>query len=140
MFRTDSLTVIDDSYNANPLAVTGALKTLKIINAKRKIACLGEMYELGEKEREYHREIGVVARKCGIDEVVAIGPLAKYILEGFDNKAKSHYIENSDLARDFMKDYVQEGDVVLVKGSHGVHTEKIVEGLINAQCTINDKL
>ena len=123
-------TVIDDSYNANPLAVTGALKTLKLFSSNRKIACLGEMYELGEQERDYHREIGRVAKECGTDEVVAIGPLAKYILEGFGNKEKSHYFENSDIARDFMKGYVQKGDVVLVKGSHGVHTEKIVEGLI----------
>ncbi len=119
--------VIDDSYNANPLAVKGALKTLKLYDRPRKIACLGEMYELGDKEKEYHREVGAFAKECGIDEVVAIGPLAKEIIEGFGGK--SHYFENSDLARDFMKEYIQKGDIVLVKGSHGVHTEKIVEGL-----------
>ena len=120
--------VIDDSYNANPLAVREALKTLKLFTGPRKIACLGEMYELGEKEAKYHREVGTFAKECGVDELVGIGPLAKEIIKGFGGK--SYYFENSDLANDFMKDYIKQGDVVLVKGSHGVHTEKVVEGLI----------
>lgn len=122
-------TLIDDSYNASPLAVEGSLKTLNLFKNKRKIACLGEMYELGDLEVSSHIHIGEVAKKYEIDELVAIGPIAKNIIKGFDNKEHSYYFENSELARDFMKTFVKDNDVILVKGSHGVHTEKIVEGL-----------
>ena len=123
-------TVIDDSYNASPLAVEGALKTLRLFDCKRKIAVLGEMYELGNEEADLHRFVGRVAKECGIEELVCVGPLAKYIGEGFDNKERTVYFENSEEAGEFMKTFAEENDVILVKGSHGVHTERITEKLL----------
>lgn len=124
-------TVIDDSYNASPLAVEGALKTLRLFDCKRKIACLGEMYELGEEEADFHRFVGKVAKDCGIDELVCVGPLAKYIGEGFDNEEKTVTCKDSREAGDFMKNYIKKGDTVLIKGSHGVRMEKITEELVS---------
>lgn len=124
-------TVIDDSYNASPLAVEGALKTLNLFKNKRKIACLGEMYELGDLEISSHIHIGETAKKYEIDELVAIGPLAKHIIKGFDSKEHSRYFENSVEAGEFMRTFAKENDVILVKGSHGVHTERITEKLLS---------
>ena len=124
-------TVIDDSYNASPLAVEGALKTLNLFKNKRKVACLGEMYELGDLEISSHIHIGEAAKEYETDELVAIGPLAKNIIMGFDNKEHSYYFENSEEAGEFMKTFAKENDVILVKGSHGVHMEKITEKLVS---------
>ena len=137
-------TLIDDCYNASPLAVEGALKTLDLFKNKRKIAVLGEMYELGDLEKSSHIHIGQAAKKYGVDKLVCVGPLAKYIGEGFeqtdtifanmgDEKSDKniYYFENSDEAGGFIQTFVKENDVVLVKGSHGVHMEKITEKLLS---------
>lgn len=131
-------TLIDDCYNASPLAVEGALKTLNLFKNKRKIAVLGEMYELGELEKSSHIHIGETAKKYGVDRLVCVGSLAKYIGEGFERVDISnanmedniYYFENSDEAKEFLKTFIEKNDVVLIKGSHGVHMEKIVEELI----------
>ena len=124
-------TVIDDSYNASPLAVEGALKTLKLFDCRRKIACLGEMYELGGEEADFHRSVGKVAKECGIDLLVCVGPLAEYIGEGFADEEKTVICKDSREAADYMKNNTKKGDTILVKGSHGVRMEKITEKLVS---------
>ena len=106
------------------------MKTLRLFDCERKIACLGEMYELGEEEAELHRFVGRVAKECGVDLLVCVGPLAEYIGEGFDNKDKTVICKDSREAADFMKNHIKKGDTVLIKGSHGVHTERITEELV----------
>lgn len=134
--------VIDDCYNANPVSMCAALDLLSTAPG-RKVALLGDMFELGEKEREMHFQVGVYAAKLGIDVIVCIGDLAKDMYEGVcegvkepeatgtGNRAGS-YVHYFSQKREFMekwKDIGKEGDTVLVKASHGMAFEEIVKML-----------
>ncbi len=126
-------TIIDDSYNSSPLATIAALSTLKNIEAKRKIAVLGDMLELGKITEEAHREIGREARDI-VDMLVTVGPRAKFIANGALDAGfasdKIKIFDNSFQAVEFLKENLSQSDLVLVKGSQGVRLEKIVAAII----------
>ena len=89
VIRTDRLTLIDDCYNANPVSMKAALDLLHMTelsevfeDAARKVAVLGDMFELGTDEAALHREVGVYAAKKQIDVLVCVGNLCKYMYEG----------------------------------------------------------
>mgnify|MGYP001585628508 FL=1 len=77
--------VIDDSYNASPLSVREALEILKSLEAKRKIAVLGDMLELGEFSIEEHQKIGKIAGQVA-DVLVAVGPRAKFLAQAAEKE------------------------------------------------------
>ena len=131
VLRAGAYTVIDDTYNANPDSMKSGLKVLEKSECKgRRVAILGEMYELGEKEKKLHHDVGVFARGCGIDVLIGIGPLAGQIVEGAAGGAvRTAYYETKEA---FLKDrrrYIGSGDVILVKASRGMQMEKIVAAL-----------
>ncbi len=102
-----------------------ALDVLKNSRAKRRVAILGDMFELGEEEERLHREVGLYAKNIGIDRVLCIGTLAAEISAA---AAGTHFPDReSFLSR--MGDYIREGDMVMVKASRGMGLEKIVEAL-----------
>lgn len=125
--------LIDDSYNSNPKALEGALKGLAGLPAKRKLAVLGDMLELGEKEVDFHRRAGKMVAECGWDVLITIGPLSLDLAEGaFSAGMPRDHIFSfaaSEEAAEKIPALIQEGDLVLVKGSHGIKTEKVVEKL-----------
>lgn len=127
------IVLIDDSYNSSPAAAESALETLGRTDAKRKIAVLGDMLELGKHTEEAHRELGKLAKKNS-DIVVVVGPRSKFIAEGATaaRLAKKNLFEfaNSALAAEFMKDFVEAGDLVLVKGSQGMRMERVMSVLL----------
>lgn len=118
-----SLTVIDDTYNANPLSMRLGLDTLVAWASpgRRKVAILGGMAELGECSNEMHTEIGRYARRCA-DFVVGIGSLARIYPADL-------WFQDSDDCAANIHAHVMDGDVVLVKGSASVRMKKVVEGL-----------
>lgn len=122
--------IIDDTYNSSPSACLVALDTLnEIKNIKRKIAVLGDMLELGRHTEESHKEIGAfVFGKA--DYLLVVGQRAQFIkdgaLEAGIPEDKIFEFSNSFLAGDFLKDFVKEGDLILVKGSQGVRMERAV--------------
>ncbi len=131
--------IIDDTYNASPLAMRAALDTLRAFTkAKnsldgarkgRKIAVLGDMRELGKYEIEAHRAIGNLAGERA-DILVTVGAAAKFIADSAANQMKPGSIfsfETSDEAKAKIQEIIREGDVILVKGSHAMQMEKIVE-------------
>lgn len=120
-----TITIIDDTYNANPDSMKSALDVLKKSEAKRRVAILGDMFELGDQTELLHRGVGVHARKIGIDEVICIGDLAANICEG---AAGTHFPDRETFLK-VIEDYISEGDLVLVKASRGMELEKIVEAL-----------
>ncbi|MBU6491113.1 UDP-N-acetylmuramoyl-tripeptide--D-alanyl-D-alanine ligase [Patescibacteria group bacterium] len=121
--------VIDDSYNASPAAVEEALMTLKKFpHAKRRIAALGDMLELGRYSVIEHERIGILADEVA-DIVVAVGIRAR-AFSLTTKKAKVLLFDNSLAAASALADIVTEGDVVLVKGSQSVRTERIVLALL----------
>ena len=118
-----SYIVIDDCYNANPTSVKAGLDTLAPVKG-RTVAVLGDMKELGTDEISLHFEVGRYAKEKGINLLIAAGPLAKSLAEGYGDGAV--YYETVDLACEKIKDLIQPDDTVLVKASHSMHFEKIV--------------
>ena len=123
--------VYDDSYNSNPHALEAALRSLAALPATRKVAVLADMLELGEGEKEFHRQAGEVAAHAGWDVLVAVGPLAALIAEGAAGTGMSaaaiHRYADASAAAAAIPHLVQDGDLVLVKGSRGMRTETIVD-------------
>jgi UDP-N-acetylmuramyl pentapeptide synthase len=130
VFRFGGLTVLDDTYNANPESVAEALATLKKVRG-RKVAILGDMLELGAAARKEHREAGRLAGTLGIDMVVAIGGYATDLIEGAaDAGVRSAYGFNGrQEAVEALGKLLRTGDTVLVKGSRAMGLERIVEAL-----------
>lgn len=129
----DNIKVINDSYNSNPAALEEALKSLSVQNGGRKIAVLGDMLELGDRQEDFHRAAGKSAVQNGIDMLITVGPLAKYMAEGaLDSGMVLHNIhsfsDSEEAARE-MPSLLRQNDIVLIKGSRGVKIEKIVHAL-----------
>jgi len=125
--------LIDDTYNASPVATEAALDVLAEVKGNRKIAVLGDMLELGKFTEEAHRGIGV--KTVGVaDILVTVGPRAKFIAEGaLDHgfKATNLYsFEGEPTTTKFLESIVEKGDVILLKGSQGVRLERATKALM----------
>jgi UDP-N-acetylmuramoyl-tripeptide--D-alanyl-D-alanine ligase len=125
--------VYDDSYNSNPRALEAALKSLAGLPAPRRVAVLADMLELGEGEADFHRKAGETAARAGWDVLVTVGPRAAAIAEGAAaaglDAAVIHVFADSEAAATAIAGIVRDGDLVLVKGSRGMKSEKVVEAL-----------
>ena len=124
VINTGKLRIIDDCYNANPTSVKASLDTLKNFEG-RKVAILGDMKELGSNELSLHYDTGAYAKEIGIDRVLSVGPLAKELARG----AEDVWFESIDALLPELPDLLKDGDTVLVKASHSMHFENIVENL-----------
>lgn len=139
VIRTGAVTIVDDSYNSNPKALSRALTTLSgETRFARKLAIVGEMLELGPASPALHHAAGEEVARSGINELVAVGgPSARKVAEGAIAAGMAadrvHYAENSTAAADLAASLVRAGDLVLVKGSRGIHTEVVVDRL-KAEC------
>ena len=129
LIDTGHLLVIDDCYNANPVSVKAAIDLLGFAES-RKVAVLGDMFELGREEENLHREVGSYAAAAGFDRLICIGKLSRLMYEAaLAGGANAQYFENNDAFLAQMKDLIKEGDSVLVKASNGMHFKQIVEAL-----------
>ena len=126
IIKTDTLTIIDDCYNANPTSTKAGLDTLSKLGGRR-VAILGDMKELGTDEIALHREVGAYAKEVGIDMLVAVGPLSEATAEGYGKGA--YYYPTVERCIDRLKRYLRPGDTILVKASHSMQFERIVEAL-----------
>jgi UDP-N-acetylmuramyl pentapeptide synthase len=121
--------IIDDSYNASPAAVEQALETLKTFpKAKRRIAVLGDMLELGRYSVMEHERIGVLANESS-DVIAAVGIRSRAFAPQ-EGSGDALLFDNAQTAAVALTDFVREGDVILVKGSQSIRTERIVEALL----------
>jgi UDP-N-acetylmuramoyl-tripeptide--D-alanyl-D-alanine ligase len=127
-------TVVNDSYNSNPAALLSMVGTLVAggESAKRKIVVAGEMLELGADEKEIHRKVGSQMAGMGIDKLIGVRGLAGELVAGARHAglADAEFAEDSDAAGSLLLDQVREDDLILVKGSRGVRTEKVIEKLL----------
>ncbi|MCF6377331.1 UDP-N-acetylmuramoyl-tripeptide--D-alanyl-D-alanine ligase [Nocardioides KLBMP 9356] len=136
--RADGLVVINDAYNANPESVRAALETLSGIGARsgrRTVAVLGEMLELGEGGAAAHTGVGEYAVEVGVDVLVAVGPVAAAIAQGYEaSGAEKPGVAITTAGRaeaaDWLRHNVSAADVVLVKASRGAALEAIAEELL----------
>ena len=128
--------LINDSYNSSPAALQAMTSLLAATpNFRRRILAAGEMRELGQTSPELHREAGRFAAKTGkIDWIIGVAGDAAQIVEGAVAAglpaAQTKFFSSSEDAAKFFEDFVEPGDLLLVKGSRGVQMERIVEALI----------
>lgn len=130
-FTHRGVTIFDDCYNSNPEAVRAMLETLAATPARRRIAVLGEMLELGRWAESLHREAGQQAVRCGVDVLVGIRGAARWMVDqalrsGLPAGA-AFFFESPAEAGRFLRGLLREGDAVLFKGSRGVQVEKALE-------------
>jgi len=120
------ITVLNDTYNANPDSTIAALETLAAMRLPgKRIAVLGDMLELGSREKEEHRRVGEAASRLGIDYLLTFGPRARQIHEAATTTFAVHYEQKNVLA-EYLAELVAPGDAVLLKGSRGTTMEDIV--------------
>jgi UDP-N-acetylmuramoyl-tripeptide--D-alanyl-D-alanine ligase len=116
------ITLVNDSYNANPVSMRAALDHLASLDARRRVAVLGEMRELGPAAAAYHREVGAHARGLGIGPIVGVGELA-------GEYAPDVQAADAEEAAGIAEQLLEPGDVVLIKGSRAVGLELVAERL-----------
>jgi UDP-N-acetylmuramoyl-tripeptide--D-alanyl-D-alanine ligase len=125
------VTLINDSYNANPASMRAALAHLsELAGDRRKVAVLGGMAELGEGAPAFHREIGQEVARSGVAVLVAVGSLAEGYLayaEGVETRSAA----DADMAAATVSELIRPGDVVLVKGSRAVGLETVAAKLVS---------
>ena len=130
----DGIRVYNDAYNANPASMQAALQSLTEIEVSgRRVAVLGDMLELGDGSREAHFELGRHAQLSGIKELVVVGEFAEDMAAGAREeglgRAHIHTYPDRVPVAELLRDFLREGDLVLIKGSRGVELEKVVEEL-----------
>ncbi len=141
--------ILDDTYNASPEAMRTALDTLKALPGKRKIAVLGDMLEIGKYTESAHRSIGDQAAQC-VDVLITVGSRAKFVADEAmtrglqeDSRTLSHEqvmtFDDPTEAGKILDPLIQEGDIILVKGSQGMRMEKVVYEIM-AQPLLAEKL
>lgn len=135
--RGDGITVIDDTYNASPASMKAALMVLESSScAGKRIAILGDMFELGEDSEKMHYDVGAFAAGCGIDLLVGVGQGAEAIVRGArEAGAQAVHMTEKKEFNGFAEENIGEGDLVLVKASRGMALEEIVETLTHTQET-----
>lgn len=123
-------TIYDDTYNSNPYALGRTLELMTQADTSgRRIAVIGDMLELGEKELEYHSNAGREVPRS-IDMIVGVGKRSRSLLEGARaagfGEGSLHHFENAEAAGEFLKKEIREGDLVLIKGSRGIGLDRAI--------------
>lgn len=116
------VTLIDESYNASPVAMQAAFKVMALIDpgrGGRRIAILGDMYELGTNSANMHRDLAMPLKAAGIDLVYTCGPLMKKLYDALPEQNRGEHRDEAPEMAQIVPDVLVPGDVVLVKGSRG---------------------
>lgn len=122
--------IIDDTYNASPDSMKAAIDVLDSLKSNRKIAILGDMFELGKDEEKYHRDIGEYASQKGIDVVISVGKNARHIsLSAKGDKTEAFHFDEKDMLINVLAQWIRKGDAILIKGSRGMAMDEISEQL-----------
>jgi UDP-N-acetylmuramoyl-tripeptide--D-alanyl-D-alanine ligase len=134
-FELAGLTLLDDSYNANPDSARAAVRVLAGTFARgRRVLVLGDMLELGPSAPELHHQLGCDAARAGIDRLVLVGDLtratASGALEAGLGRSAVIHCDSAEAAIQCLGDLLAEGDVVLVKASRGMRLERVVRALV----------
>ena len=134
-FAHKGITIINDSYNSNPDAVRSMLDVLRDLPARRKIAVLGEMLELGRWAEPLHRDIGCYVAACGVSVLVGIRGAAQHMVDAAMNAGHAvdaaYFFEDPSEAGAALAGIAQAGDAVLFKGSRGTRVERALETFLN---------
>jgi UDP-N-acetylmuramoyl-tripeptide--D-alanyl-D-alanine ligase len=135
----NNITVINDSYNASYESMKAALSYLVSMNTGRKIAVLGDMFELGDFAKELHEKVGIEVANNKIDILLCCGENSKYIAEqailGGLESSNVFYLDNIEQIEEKLTEILKENDNVLIKASHGMNFMKLADNLINSKVT-----
>ena len=131
----DDVTVINDAYNASYDSMKAAIEYLQGLPGGRKIAVLGDMFELGKYSEEIHRKVGIEVFTHKIDMLVTVGNESKYIAEevkylGMPKENVTSF-NTTEEATDYLNNILNKNDVVLLKAAHGMQFLKIFDGINN---------
>lgn len=122
--------IIDESYNSSPAALEMALKTMQLVAHTRRVAVLGDMLELGGLSIEAHEKAGILAAQC-VDVLITVGVRAKLMaqkaIERGMYEAAVHSFDTAQEAGLKLQEVMKQRDVVLIKGSHAIGLEAVVE-------------
>ncbi|MNK89033.1 UDP-N-acetylmuramoyl-tripeptide--D-alanyl-D-alanine ligase [compost metagenome] len=125
-----NVNIIDDAYNANPGSMIAALENLSSRKAAgRKIAVLGEMAELGPQAENYHSELATLVERLDIDSFHVVGKLYENFWEHIPDARKGSFAGSLDVLRGTLLDVCDEGDLVLLKGSHSTRIHQVAAWL-----------
>jgi UDP-N-acetylmuramoyl-tripeptide--D-alanyl-D-alanine ligase len=127
VIKKQGLTIINDCYNASPDSMRSSLDVLSAYKNNRKIAILGDMYELGDESEKSHFEVGRYA-KDKVDTLIVIGKYIKNFKDGFNNDNIIMYNTKEECIKE-LENIIKLDDVVLVKASRGVKLENVVKKL-----------
>ena len=127
-------TIIDDTYNASPDSMKASLDVLEDLETTgKKIAVLGDMFELGENAEQYHYEVGKYVATKKLDELVVVGDLAQHIMQGVKDSNSDincySFKDNGEVAL-YLLSVMQPEDIVLIKGSNGMHLDEVVNNML----------
>ena len=131
----DPITLLDESYNANPASMRAALRVLARLpvgTRGRRIAVMGDMLELGEDAEAMHAGLADDLRGTGVDRVYACGPLMRALWRVVPVEQRGHYAATSDGLRDALRNDLAPGDAVMIKGSLGSRMGPLVEMILSA--------
>ena len=136
IIKTDKYVVIDDCYNANPMSMKASLDVLSTANT-RKVAILGDMFELGEDEIKHHENIGKYAIEKKVDVLICVGNFSRSMCESAREEVKKigadidvYYFGSMEKLKEVLKGILVEDDTVLIKASNGMHFKELVSLLV----------
>jgi UDP-N-acetylmuramoyl-tripeptide--D-alanyl-D-alanine ligase len=130
-FVHNDILILNDCYNSNPDAARAMIDVLRETPAKRRIAVLGEMLELGHWAESLHRDVGRYVANCGIDVLVGIRGAARHLVDAAKEAGQAvdaaFFFDDTTAAADRLRQIGRPGDVILFKGSRGTHVEQALE-------------
>jgi UDP-N-acetylmuramoyl-tripeptide--D-alanyl-D-alanine ligase len=130
-FIHNDILILNDCYNSNPDAARAMIDVLRETPAKRRIAVLGEMLELGHWAESLHRDVGDYVANCGIDVLVGIRGAASHLVDAAKEASQAvdaaFFFPDTTAAGDHLRRIARPGDVILFKGSRGTHVEQALE-------------
>jgi len=131
-FTVGGITVIDDSYNANPTSMAAAIATLASVTQGRRVFVAGDMLELGDDSADWHTQIGEQLARSGIEFVAGVGPACTALIRGaasVDAPPVTAYYPDAPQACADLPGRLRPGDTVLVKGSRRIGLERLVDAI-----------
>lgn len=127
------ITLIDESYNANPQSMRAAIAALGL-HIGRKVAVLGDMYELGRDELQFHAELVPALQLANVAQVISVGERMRTLKEALPQSMCGGWVTDWQAALALLRDSLKAGDVLLVKGSNGMGLKHLVTGLKQGVC------
>ena len=115
--------ILDDTYKSNPESAKAAIDTLMVLPARKHIAILSDMLDLGSEEKQLHYDVGEYAKEKGVDALYCTGPLSKETSDGFNG----NWYETKDEIYEAVKPLLEEDCVILIKGSRAMKMDTLVD-------------